>query len=83
MTKCQDKNLKISWEQKELLKWNKKHFPLFLTGIPKTGTRDPSGTLQKPENRNPSETLLKLENRDPSGTLKNPTKAGPGTLAGT
>ena len=36
----------------------------------KTGTRDPSGTLQKPENRDPSGTLQKPENRDPSGTLK-------------
>ena len=38
----------------------------------KTGTRDPSGTLQKPENRNTSGTLQKPENRDPSGTLRKP-----------
>ena len=31
MTKSQGKNL-ISWEQKELLKWNREHFSSFLNG---------------------------------------------------
>ena len=31
----------------------------------KTGTWDPSGTIQKPENQDPSGTLQKPENQDP------------------
>ena len=54
----------------------------------KTGTRDPSGTLQKKENRDPrpywepSGTLEKPENRDPSRTLQKTGKPAPGTLLG-
>ena len=47
----------------------------------KTGTRDPSETLQKPENRDPSRTLQKLENQDPSRKnriLQNPENQDPG-----
>ena len=43
------------------------------TGIPKTGTRDPSGALLKPENRDHSGTLQKPENRYPCGPYINPT----------
>ena len=38
----------------------------------KTRTRNPSGTLEKPENRDPSGTLEKAENQEPSGTLAGP-----------
>ena len=53
----------------------------------KTRTRDPCGTIEKPENRDPSGTLEKSENQDPSGTLENrdPTKTrkpGTGTSMG-
>ena len=41
-----------------------------ITAYRKTGTRDPSGTLQKLENQDPSGTLQKPKNRDPSGTLQ-------------
>ena len=40
----------------------------------KTGTWDPSETLQKPENENPSGTL---QNRDTSGTLQKPENRDP------
>ena len=45
-------------------------------------TRDPSKTLQKPENRDASGTLQKPKDRDPSVTLHNSEKPGPGTLVG-
>ena len=50
---------------------------LITTAYRKTGTRDHSGTLQKPENRDPSGTLQKPENQDPRGTLQKPENQDP------
>ena len=44
---------------------------IFYATYRKTGIRDPSGTLQKPENRYPSVTLQKSE-KPGTGTLVGP-----------